>query len=175
MPFIGQSPATLLDIDDDAITSAKIATDAVGSSEIAADAVGSSEVNLANDYNFTGIIKSGRYHETKQTLSGTTPTLDMRTGNVFELETSGNTVITVNYPPANGTAQGFTLKLKAGGNHTVSYSFKRTDGTTAGAVRWEGGAGAPTTPASGETDILQFFTMDGGENYYGLRSINAAG
>ena len=75
MPFIGQTPAMLLDIDDDAITSAKIATDAVGSSEIAADAVGSSEVNLANDYNFTGIIKSGRYHETKQTLSGTTPTL----------------------------------------------------------------------------------------------------
>ena len=90
MPFIGQTPAVLLDIDDDAITSAKIATNAVGSSEIAADAVGSSEVNLANDYNFTGIIKSGRYHETKQTLSGTTPTLDMRTGNVFDLTTSGN-------------------------------------------------------------------------------------
>ena len=86
MPFIGQTPAVLLDIDDDAITSAKIATDAVGSSEIAADAVGSSEVNLTSDYNFTGIIKSGRYHETKQTLTGTTPTIDMRTGNVGEEE-----------------------------------------------------------------------------------------
>ena len=47
MPFIGQTPAMLLDIDDDAITSAKIVTDAVGASEIAANAVGSSEVNLA--------------------------------------------------------------------------------------------------------------------------------
>ena len=55
MPFIGQTPAMLLDIDDDAITSAKIVTDAVGASEIAANAVGSSEVNLANDYNFTEI------------------------------------------------------------------------------------------------------------------------
>ena len=173
MPFIGQTPAMLLDIDDDAITSAKIATDAVGSSEIAADAVGSSEVNLANDYNFTGIIKSGRYHETKQTLSGTTPTLDMRTGNVFDLTTSGTTTLTINNPPASGTAQGFTLKLTAGGAHTVTYVFKQADNTTNGAIKWEGG-NTPTTPANGETDILQFFTMDGGVNYYGIRSIDAA-
>ena len=56
----------------------------------------------------------------------------------------------------------------------MTYVFKQADNTTNGAIKWEGG-NTPTTPANGETDILQFFTIDGGVTYYGIRSIDAAG
>ena len=84
---------------------------------------------------------------------------------MFTLTTSGNTTFTFSNPPASGTAYGFTLKLTSGGSHTITYP---------NTVDFAGGT-APDAPASGETDILVFFTVDGGTNWYGALSIDAAG
>jgi len=100
------------------------------------------------------------YNETFAALSGTTPAVDCETGNVFSLTTSGNTTFTFTSPPATGTAYGFTLKVTAGGTHTLTWPAS---------VDWAGGA-APDAPASGEVNVYVFFTHDGGTNWYGFQA-----
>ena len=108
------------------------------------------------------------YQETTVDLTCTSPVVDCATGNVFTLTTSGTTAFqaAINVP-ASGTGYGFMLKLTAGGTHTVDYSLLGTN------VYFAGGT-APEPPASGETDILVFTTMDGGTTWYGALAIDAA-
>ena len=111
-------------------------------------------------------LKAKSYNETYVSLSaGSTVDINNETGNVFALTTNQNTTFTFSNPPASGTAYGFTLKLTAGGTHTITYP---------GSVDFAGGT-APDAPASGETDVLVFITVDGGTNWYGALAIDAAG
>ena len=111
-------------------------------------------------------LKAKSYNETYVSLSaGSTVDIDNETGNVFALTTNQNTTFTFSNPPASGTAYGFTLKLTAGGSHTITYP---------NTVDFAGGT-APDAPASGETDVLVFITVDGGTNWYGALAIDAAG
>ena len=99
------------------------------------------------------------------TLTGATPAIDCTAGNFFEAGITSNTTFTFTNPPASGTAYGFTLKITLAGSHTVTYPAS---------VDWAA-ATAPDTPASGETDLLVFTTVDGGTIWYGARAIDAAG
>ena len=111
-------------------------------------------------------LKAKSYNETYVSLSAASSvTIDCETGNVFALTTGQNTTFVFSNPPASGTAYGFTLKLTAGGGHTITYP---------GSVDFAGGT-APDAPASGETDVLVFITVDGGTNWYGALAIDAAG
>jgi len=111
-------------------------------------------------------LKAKSYNETYVSLSAASSvTIDCETGNVFALTTGQNTTFVFSNPPASGTAYGFTLKLTAGGGHTITYP---------GSVDFAGGT-APDAPASGETDVLVFVTVDGGTNWYGALAIDAAG
>ena len=111
-------------------------------------------------------LKAKSYNETYVSLSaGSTVDINNETGNVFALTTNQNTTFTFSNPPASGTAYGFTLKLTAGGTHTITYP---------GSVDFAGGT-APDAPASGVTDVLVFITVDGGTNWYGALAIDAAG
>jgi len=127
------------------------------SKAVTADANG--DVTLAAE------LKATSYNESYVSLSGTTPSVDCEAGNVFALSTTGNTTFTFSNPPASGTAYGFMLKLTAGGTHTITYPAS---------VDWAG-ATAPDAPASGETDVLVFTTVDGGTTWYGALAIDAAG
>ena len=114
----------------------------------------------------TGITPaSASIKEAYTALSGTTPSVDCEVSNVFSLTTSGNTTFTFTNPPTSGTGIGFSLKLTAGGTHTISWPAS---------VDWAA-ATAPDAPASGETDVLVFMTYDGGTTWYGARAIDAAG
>jgi hypothetical protein len=108
----------------------------------------------------TGELIADSYNETFVTLSGTTPAVNCETGNVFALTTSGNTTFTFTNPPATGTAYGFTLKVTAGGTHTLTWPAS---------VDWAGGT-APDAPASGEVNVYAFITHDGGTNWYGFQA-----
>ena len=119
----------------------------------------------ADGGDITGELIADSYNETYVALSGTTPTVNCESGNVFALSTTGNTTFTFSNPPASGTAYGFMLKLTAGGTHTITYPSS---------VDWAG-ATAPDAPASGETDVLVFTTVDGGTTWYGALAIDAAG
>ena len=111
-------------------------------------------------------LKAKSYNETYVSLSAAASvTIDCETGNVFALTTNQNTTFVFSNPPASGTAYGFTLKLTSGGSHSITYP---------GSVDFAGGT-APDAPASGETDVLVFITVDGGTNWYGALAIDAAG
>jgi hypothetical protein len=102
----------------------------------------------------------GGLSENQVTLAGTSPVIDCSAGNVFALTTVGSpTTFTASNVPSSGTAYGFILKLTQSGSDSISYNF--------GTVRWAGGT-VPTPPASGETDVLGFFTYDGGTTWYGF-------
>lgn len=117
------------------------------------------------DVDITGELVVDSYNETYVSLSGTTPSIDCESGNVFSISTTGNTTFTFANPPASGTAYGFMLRITAGGTHTLTYPA---------GVDWAGGT-APDAPASGETDLLCFTTTDGGTTWYGALAIDAAG
>lgn len=119
---------------------------------VTADANG--DVTLAAE------LKATSYNESYSALSGTTPSVDCEAGNVFSLTTSGNTTFTFSNPPATGTAFGFTLKVTAGGTHTLTWPAS---------VDWADGT-APDAPASGETNVLVFITHDGGTTWYGFQA-----
>lgn len=103
-------------------------------------------------------LKPVSYQETYAVLSGTTPAVNCSTGNIFSLTTSGNTTFTFTNVPTTGTGYGFTLKLTAGGTHTLTWPAS---------VDWPGGA-APSAPASGATNVYVFITYDGGTIWYGF-------
>lgn len=102
------------------------------------------------------------YNETFVAVTSTSnaTTVNCETGNVFSHTLTENTTFTFSNPPASGTAYGFTIKLTAGGTHTITWPAS---------VDWAGGT-APDAPASGETNVLVFITHDGGTTWYGFQA-----
>ena len=94
-----------------------------------------------------------------------TETLDLSTGSVFEVTPTSDIQVTLSNPADSGTVSQATLLLSAvGTEYTITYDT---------AVEWPGGT-APTSPASGETDVLTFNTRDGGTTYQGVLAIDGA-
>jgi hypothetical protein len=75
---------------------------------------------------------------------------------------TGNTTFTFT-SVGSGWSEGFIIQLTGNGG-TVTWPSS---------VDWAGGT-APDAPASGETDILVFWTRDGGTTWYGALAIDAA-
>jgi hypothetical protein len=106
-------------------------------------------------------INDGSLAEDYDALSGTTPTCNVDTGGAFSLTMTGNTTFTFS-GAASGYSQSFILQLTGNGS-TVTWPTS---------VDWASGT-APDAPASGETDILVFWTRDGGTTWYGALAIDA--
>ena len=130
---------------------------------------GTNQINLtaANttiaSFNTSGIFMGeGSLHEDWDSLSGTTPTIDTDSAGAFSLTMTGNTTFTF-AGTASGYSSAFILQLTGNGS-TVTWPSS---------VDWAGGT-APDAPASGETDILVFWTRDGGTTWYGMLAIDAA-
>ena len=89
---------------------------------------------------------------------GGTQDIDLQLGNSVSatVDTSTNT-FTFSDPTASDELCGFTLTLVNGGSQTVNWP---------GSVDWAGGT-APTLTTSG-TDILTFFTINGGTLWHGM-------
>lgn len=111
-------------------------------------------------------VQATVYLETIVTLSGTSVTIDCDEANAFSLTTSGNTSFSFSYSGINLTtseAYGFSLTIAAGGTHTLTFPAN---------VLWNGGTN-PAGPASGETDVFVFFTLNGGSTWYGFQAGDA--
>ncbi len=129
---------------------------------------GTTGISSSGDITSIADMKAASYQESTATLTGTTPTVDCATGNVFTLTTSGVTAFqAATNVPTTGTGYSFMLKITAGGTHTVDYDLLGTN------VYFAGGT-APEPPASGETDLLVFTTIDGGTTWYGALAVDAA-
>jgi hypothetical protein len=117
------------------------------------------------DVDITGELVVDSYNETYQAVSSSsgTTTVDCEAGNVFASTLTENTTFVFSNPPASGTAYGFSLRVTASGAYTVTWPAS---------VDWPGGT-APNAPASGETDVLVFYTTDGGSTWYGFQAGDA--
>lgn len=93
-----------------------------------------------------------------------TKDLNMASGQVFTFTPNGNTTFTFSNVPATAdTAFGFVLKLTNGGAFTMTWPAS---------VTWANNL-APDLTAAG-TDILVFFTTDGGTSFSAVLSIKDA-
>jgi len=102
-------------------------------------------------------------YTTSESLSGTTPTVDVGARDTYTLTTTGGTTFSFTSVPASGTVGSVTLIITAGGAHTLTWPA---------AVAWEGGI-APDAPANGETDVFTFMTTDGGTIWFGFNAGDA--
>jgi len=112
---------------------------------------------------YAGTIFGESLQEDYDALSGTTPTINANNGGAFSLTMTGNTTFTFS-SVTSGRSVGFVLQLTGNGG-TITWPSS---------VDWAA-ATAPDAPASGETDILVFWTRDGGTTWYGVQSVDAAG
>lgn len=125
---------------------------------------GSSKLDtLSNGVSINGnLYTDGSNAEDYDALSGTSPTCNVDNAGGFSLTMTGNTTFTFSGAD-NNWSQGFVLQLTGNGG-TVTWPSS---------VDWAGGT-APDAPASGETDLLVFWTRDGGTTWYGMLAIDAA-
>lgn len=110
----------------------------------------------------TGLLKTEALWEDYDALSGTSVTIVPSNGGAFSLTMTGNTTFAFS-SATSGYSVGFIVQLTGNGS-TVTWPTS---------VDWAGGT-APDAPASGETDLLVFWTRDGGTTWYGMLAIDAA-
>ena len=130
----------------------------IGQGADATSATVSNEITLGNASINRFRVPGCGIDNTSAALSGTTPSVDAGARDTYTLTTSGNTTFTFTGAPSSGQVGTFSLIITAGGTHTLTWPAS---------VDWPGGA-APAAPASGETDIYTFMTVNGGTIWYGF-------
>ena len=127
------------------------------------------DVNLSGDLIASGEVSGSTSIHTKNFVelystlgTGGSTSIDLTSANNFEYTVNATSTITFANSPTAPKAFGFTLVLNNGGSQAITWPT----GTL-----WAGGI-APALTASG-TDILVFYTYDGGVSYYGfLTAVN---
>jgi hypothetical protein len=105
----------------------------------------------------TTSIASTTYRETYSDLgTGGSITLDLSTANNFRRQFNGTATIAFSNAPGSN-AFGFTLLVVNAGAYSITWPAS---------IDWVGGT-APILTSSG-TDVLVFYTYDGGTTYYGF-------
>ena len=118
---------------------------------------------------FAGNTLTGVAPTTTPTLTGVKETkvaiaaaeIDLALGNYFTKSSVGTLTLTLTNQATTGSVSAFVLELANGASPAVTFTFNA--GST---VTWAA-ATAPTLTASG-TDVLAFFTYDGGTTWRGF-------
>ncbi len=104
------------------------------------------------------------YGETVVTAeSGSTYTIDLTAGNVFNITLTANCSFTFSNPPASGTAGSFTLFL------TQDATGSRT-ATWPAAVKWPAATEPTLTTTASYLDVITFLTINEGASWFGAAS-----
>lgn len=107
--------------------------------------------------------------EKLETLSGTTPTIDLHTSTNFTHTLSGNTTYTFSNPAATNSVSAFTLKVvqdASASGYTVTWPAT---------VDWPNATAPTLTATANAVDIFVFITIDNGTTYYGFTAGQALG
>ena len=131
-----------------------------GDSLILQDGAGAAVVTVSTNK----VLYSKGVQETKgtSTNSGTAFTVDLATGNFFEIDLQGNsgtvTSMTFSNPAATGKASAWTIKFIQGSTaRALTYPT---------AIKWGGGVDHVMSTTDNYVDIISFFTIDGGTTIY---------
>ncbi len=134
----------------------------VGAGDIAAGALDGIAINLQDQQLTRPELKDFSESSTTPAVGAGALTLNLETGNVFEVTLTGNvTTLTFANPPATGRAGSCTLILKqdAVGGRTLAWPSS---------VRWPSAAQPAISGAGNAVDIFAFVTRDGGATWYGF-------
>lgn len=131
---------------------------AIGNGADASAPTVSNEITMGNASISRFRIPGAGIDNTSAALAGLTPSVDAGARDTYTLSTSGNTTFTFTGAPSTGQVGTFSLIITAGGAHTLTWPAS---------VDWAGGI-APAAPASGETNIYTFMTINGGATWYGF-------
>ncbi len=151
-----------------AVTTDKLANAAVTQQKIADGAVGPSKLQPGMPINMQDAVLSRPelrdYAETSPVpdISSGSLTLDLETGNVFEVVlTEDVTSLILAHPPAAGRAGSCSIILRqdATGGRTLAWPS---------AVKWAGGSPPPITSAADAIDVYALITRDGGTSWFGF-------
>jgi hypothetical protein len=112
--------------------------------------VGTSDTQTLSGKTLTTAVSTG-HRETRVAVAASN--IDLATGNYFTKTISGATTFTVSNVPASGTVGAFILELTNPGTAVTWWS----------GVKWVSGT-QPTWTVTG-TDILAFYTIDGGTTW----------
>ena len=130
----------------------------LGYNAAASSATVSNEITLGNTSVTRFRIPGAGIDNTSAALSGTTPSVDAGARDTYTLTTSGNTTFTFTGAPAAPQVGTFSLIITSAGAHTLTWPAS---------VKWAGGT-APDAPASGETDVYTFTSINAGTTWYGF-------
>jgi hypothetical protein len=151
-----------------AVITSKLADAAVTQEKIADGAVGASKLQPGIPIDMQDAVLSRAelrdYAETSPApaISSGTLTLDLQTGNVFEVILTQNvTSLILAHPPASGRAGSCSIILRqdATGGRTLAWPAS---------VKWAGGAPPPITSAADAVDVYALITRDGGATWFGF-------
>ena len=114
-------------------------------------------LSVTGDIVASSHITSTTFRETYSDLgTGGSVTLDLFTANNFKRQFSSTSTITITNAPATN-AFGFTFTMVNAGAYAITWPAS---------IEWVGGS-TPILTSSG-TDVLTFFTFNGGTSYYGF-------
>ncbi len=136
--------------------------DVIESGDIAAGAINDLAINMQDQQLTRPELKDFSETSTTPAVSAGVLTLDLQTGNVFEVVLTQNvTTLLLANPPAAGRAGSCTLILKQGaaGGRTLAWP---------GSVRWPSGGQPALSGAGNAVDIFGLITRDGGATWYGF-------
>jgi hypothetical protein len=117
-----------------------------------------STLSVTGNIENSGYVTSTTYRETYSDLgTGGSVTLDLSTANNFRRQFNATATITISNAPGAPRAFGFTLTAVNAGAHVITWPAS---------IDWVSGT-APILTSAG-TDVLTFFTFNGGTTYYGF-------
>lgn len=97
------------------------------------------------------------------TNTGSSYTLDLTNGNIFNLILTANCTFTFSNPPASGTHGQLTIFLQQDGTGSRTVTWPS-------AVIWPGGTAPTLTTTALQSDLFHFSTYDGGVTWFGNTS-----
>lgn len=108
-----------------------------------------------------GTFKNYKEIYTSPTISTGQLTLDLSSGNIFNVSLNANiTIMTISNIPSSSFAGNFTLIFTADGTpRAVSWTPS---------IKWPSGTAPTLTTTNGKRDTFAFVTLDGGTNWYGF-------
>ena len=126
------------------------------------------EVAAADQIISRPVLKDYGETTTTNATSGATETLDLESGNVFDLTLTANCTLTFSNPPASGTSGSFTLILRQDGTGSRLATWP-------GSVDWASATAPTLTTDAAAVDVLTFMTVDGGTIWLGFVAGQALG
>jgi hypothetical protein len=157
-PKLANNAVTTVKITDANVTTAKIADANVTTAKIADAAVTGPKIAAGASISYPVLTGVREAIVNLGNVTGT-QTLNLFSGNIFQLRPTGNVTIAFSNIPATGTFVGVLIRHEGDGT-ARTYTWPAN-------TKWAYGEQPAFTSTNGKFDIISLFTYNGGTNWFG--------